>query len=123
MAGWIKHHAQGDNAEALQAPQVCLDLGDDRRGIDSTPLVAALALPADTLVAPLRVAWLPSDRKPSTPDRDCATWCSVTRAIPVPGAVAEFSRNAPERMHLLVGERRTTVANLRARFEPHAPDR
>ena len=61
LRGWIHHHAPAPTrARRLPAPQVCLDLGDDRRGIDSTPLVAALALPADTLVAPLRVAWLPS---------------------------------------------------------------
>ena len=55
---WIHQTTESGSAE-YQEPQVCLDMGDDRKGIDSAQLVMALALPAETLVAPLRVSWLP----------------------------------------------------------------
>ena len=56
---WIHHHTRSGSDE-FHAPQVSMDLGDDRGGIDSAQLVMALALPGDTLVTPLRVAWQPS---------------------------------------------------------------
>ena len=56
---WIHHH-RASGSEEFEAPQVCLELGDDRKTIDTAQLIVALALPPDTLVAPLRVAWLPS---------------------------------------------------------------
>ena len=56
LDGWIRHHAP----VGATPPQVCLDLGDDDRGLDSAPLVEALAQPDDTLVVPLRIAWVPS---------------------------------------------------------------
>ena len=56
---WIHHHTPSGKEE-FKTPHVCLDLGDYRKSFDSGQLVMALALPDDTLVAPLRVAWLPS---------------------------------------------------------------
>ena len=41
---WIHQHTHS-GSEEFQAPQVCLDLGEDRKGIDSGQLVMALALP------------------------------------------------------------------------------
>ena len=114
LAGWLKHYPQGNNAEG-PPPQICLDLGDDRRGIDSTPLVAALTLPPDTLVAPLRVAWLPSDADINSGPRLRDLVFGDPRH---PGARRgrTILKNAPERMHLLTGTP-DSVANLRARFE------
>ncbi|MEZ5502706.1 MAG: glycerol-3-phosphate 1-O-acyltransferase [Halioglobus sp.] len=113
LRGWIQHHAPADSPPA-QAPQVCLDLGDDRRGIDSSALVAALALPEDTLVAPLRVAWVPSAEDINSGPRLRDLVFGDPRH---PGAWRgrRILRNAPERMHLLAGEP-DSVANLRARF-------
>jgi len=113
LRGWIQHHAQGAD-KLLQASQVCLDLGDDRRGIDSTSLVMALVLPADTLVAPLRVAWLPSQEAINSGPRLRDLLFGDPRH---PGAWRgrRIVEKSPERMHLLMGEP-DTVANLRVRF-------
>jgi glycerol-3-phosphate O-acyltransferase len=114
LGGWLQHYPQGDTA-ADRTPQVCLDLGDDRRGIDSTPLIAALALPSETLVAPLRIAWLPSDADINSGPRLRDLVFGDPRH---PGARRgrAILKNAPERMHLLTGTP-DSVANLRARFE------
>mgnify|MGYP003669338440 CR=1 FL=1 len=64
LRGWIHHHGEG---EAIQVPQVELDLRNEQREIDSTPLVAALDLPDDTLVTPLRVTWMPSQEAINSP--------------------------------------------------------
>ncbi len=123
LRGWIQHHAQGagtptgaapTGARASPVPQVCLDLGDDRRGIDATPLVTALALPDDTLVAPLRVAWVPSQEAINSGPRIRDLVFGDPRH-PGAGRGRRILKNAPERMHLLTGEP-DTVANLRARF-------
>ena len=41
---WINEHCP-NVSEEFQAPQVILDLSEDRKGIDSSQLVMALALP------------------------------------------------------------------------------
>ena len=114
LEGWLQHYPQDDTAPS-RAPQVCLNLGDDRRGIDSMPLVAALALPPETLVAPLRIAWLPSDADINSGPRLRDLVFGDPRH---PGARRgrTILKNAPERMHLLTGTP-DSVANLRARFE------
>ena len=58
LRGWIQHHAQGGD-NTFTAQQICLDLGDDRRGIDTTPLVAALSV----ATAPRSALKRPSPRK------------------------------------------------------------
>ncbi len=113
LRGWVQHHApSGDNV--FNAPHVCLDLGDDRRGIDATPLVTALALPEDTLVAPLRVAWVPSQEAIHSGPRLRDLLFGDPRH-PKAWRGRKILKTAPERMHLLMGEP-DTVANLRARF-------
>ena len=57
LRNWIRHHNEGAIADI---PHVNLDLRDEQHGINSAPLVSALNVPADTLVIPLRVTWLPS---------------------------------------------------------------
>ncbi|HEY6131682.1 MAG TPA: glycerol-3-phosphate 1-O-acyltransferase [Halioglobus sp.] len=111
LRGWIAHHAPGDGAAAY-ASQVCLDLGDDH--IDSTPLLAALAVPEDTLVAPLRIAWLPSGEAIRSVPRLRDLIFGDPRH---PGAWRgrNILQQAPERMQLLSGEP-DSVTNLRARF-------
>jgi glycerol-3-phosphate O-acyltransferase len=113
LRGWIRHHAQADDT-LLRTPQVCLDLGNERQGIDATPLVNKLSLPADTLVAPLRVAWLPSQEAINSGPRIRDLVFGDPRH---PGAwrARRILQNSPERMHLVVGEP-DSVANLRARF-------
>ena len=60
LNGLLQHHLVGDQRVG-ELQQACLNLADNLEGIDSTPLFAAVELPPDTLVAPLRIAWLPSE--------------------------------------------------------------
>ena len=56
---WIDTHLEG--RDHIRRQQVALDLSDDRKGIDSSALVIHMELPESTLVAPLRIAWLPTE--------------------------------------------------------------
>ena len=113
---WIHHNTQSGSDE-FQAPQVCLDLGDDRKGIDSAQLVMALALPADTLVTPLRVAWLPSQEAINSGPRLRDLVFGDPRH-PSAGRGRKIIGQSPDRMHLISGTP-DSVANLRTRFEQH----
>jgi len=114
LGGWIRHHAPGD-ATAPPPPQVCLDLGDDGQGFDSAPLVAALALPDDTQVVPLRVAWVPSQADIDSGPR-LRDFLLGDPRHPSAARGKKILRTAPERMHLLQGTP-DSIGNLRARFE------
>ena len=113
---WIHHH-RASGSEEFEAPQVCLKLGDDRRAVDSDQLLIALALPADTLVAPLRVAWLPSQEDIDSGPRLRNLFFGDPRH---PGAsrARKIFHTSPERMRLIAGAP-DSVANLRQRFELH----
>ncbi len=113
---WIHHH-RASGSEEFDAPQVGLALGDDRKAIDSAQLVIALALPPDTLVAPLRVAWLPSAEDIDSGPRLRNLFFGDPRH---PGANRgrKILNESPQRMHLIAGTP-DSVANLRQRFEQH----
>ena len=113
---WIHHHGRS-GSEEFDAPQICLTLGDDRKAIDSAQLVIALALPADTLVAPLRVAWLPSAEDINSGPRLRNLVFGDPRH-PSARQARTILANEPERMHLIAGKP-DSVANLRNRFELH----
>jgi glycerol-3-phosphate O-acyltransferase len=113
---WIHHHTPS-GTEEFKTPQVCVDLGDDRRSFDSGQLVMALALPDDTLVAPLRVAWLPSADDINSGPRLRNLIFGDPRH-PSARRGRKILEQAPERMHLISGKP-DSVANLRARFEHH----
>ncbi len=113
---WIHHHMPSGSEEFL-APQICLNLADDRKAIDSGPLVMALALAEDTLITPLRVAWLPP--------QDTANHGPRLRNLifgdlrhPKPGKGKKILEKSPERMQLVSGTP-DSVANLQHRFERH----
>ena len=111
---WIDHHRQ----PASIAPRtVCIDLSDDHRSIDSVLLVSALTLPVDTMVAPLRVAWLPSQESIHSGPRLRDLIFGDPRH-PSPRRGRKILKTAPQRMHLLIGKP-DSVANLHARFELH----
>jgi len=111
---WIDHHRQ----PASIAPRtVCIDLSDDHRSIDSVLLVSALTLPVDTMVAPLRVAWLPSQESIHSGPRLRDLIFGDPRH-PSPRRGRKILKTAPQRMHLLSGKP-DSVANLHARFELH----
>ncbi len=113
---WIHHHRQSGSDE-FHAPQVTLDLGDDRKGIDSAPLVMSLALSPNTLIAPLRVAWLPSTEAINSGPRLRDLVFGDPRH-PSARRGRNILNNAPQRMHLISGAP-DTVDNLRSRFEQH----
>ncbi len=113
---WIHHHTRSGSDE-FRAPQVCVDLGDDRGELDSAPLVMALALPGETLVAPLRVAWQPPEEEiHSGPRLRDLVFGDPRRPSARRGR--KIFAGSPERMHLLAGLP-DTVDNLRRRFEYH----
>jgi glycerol-3-phosphate O-acyltransferase len=110
LDGWIRHHAR---EHGIAATQVRLDLSDDR-AIDTSSLLTALALPDTTVVAPLRMAWIPSRKDLESGPRlrdlifDDPRRPSVSRG-------RKILRKSPERAHLLTGEP-DSIANLRIRF-------
>ena len=114
LKGWIESHKQHRGAAAKT---VCIDLRDDHRSIDSALLVKALALPVDAVVAPLRIAWLPSQESIHSGPRLRDLIFGDPRH-PSPRRGRKILRTAPQRMHLLSGKP-DSVANLRARFELH----
>ena len=114
LKGWIEHHRQPEGA-AVQT--VCVDLRDDHRSLDSALLVTALALPADTVVAPVRIAWLPSQESIYSGPRLRDLIFGDPRH-PNPRRGRKILKTAPQRMHLLSGKP-DSVANLQARFELH----
>jgi glycerol-3-phosphate O-acyltransferase len=113
LKGWIESHKQHGAA----AKTVCIDLRDDHRSIDSALLVKALALPVDAVVAPLRIAWLPSQESIHSGPRLRDLIFGDPRH-PSPRRGRKILRTAPQRMHLLSGKP-DSVTNLYARFELH----
>ncbi|KAA1189528.1 glycerol-3-phosphate 1-O-acyltransferase [Pseudohalioglobus sediminis] len=114
LRGWIQHHASADN-QAFDAPQVSINLKDERTGFDSGQLVMSLALPADTLVVPLRMVWTPSEEGAVTLGRLRHLVTGDPRK-PSARRGRKILEEAPDRVHLLVGKP-DTVDNLRHRFE------
>ncbi len=113
---WIHHHTASGSDE-FRAPQVSVDLGDDRGGIDSAQLVMSLALPDDTLVVPLRVAWQPPAEAINSGPRVRDLVFGDPRH-PNARRARKILEQSPERMHLVAGLP-DTVSNLRQRFEQH----
>lgn len=111
---WIEHHNTGES-NSLSHQQLVVSLDDDHKGIDSTALLNVLGKSSKPIIAPLRVAWIPSqesiDAGPSIrnlifgdPRRP-----SARRGRRI---LDEF----PQRMHLIAGEP-DTEENLYERFE------
>lgn len=113
LRDWVQHHAAASD-NAFEAPQVSIDLKDERTGLDSGQLVMSLALPESTLIAPLRVVWTP-------PENDAALG-RLTHLVtgdprkPSSRQARKIIAQAPERIHLVAGKP-DTMANLKQRFE------
>jgi glycerol-3-phosphate O-acyltransferase len=116
LRGWVQHHANADN-RAFEAPQVCIDLKDERTGFDSGQLVMSLALPDSTLIVPLRIVWTPSEEGAMTLGRLRHLITGDPRK-PSPRRGKKILNTAPDRVHLMVGKP-DTMANLKQRFEAH----
>ncbi|MEM1113544.1 MAG: glycerol-3-phosphate 1-O-acyltransferase [Pseudomonadota bacterium] len=107
---WIEQHASGRECQ-----QVHLDLSDDRKGIDTTELVKTLTLPPETLFAPLRVAWMPSEDVINSGPRVRDLILGDARH-PGEHAGRKVLEKDPQRVHLITGKP-DSLANLRARYE------
>jgi glycerol-3-phosphate O-acyltransferase len=114
LKGWVHHHCPS-GSEEFHAPQVSINLSEDRKGIDSSQLLMALALPDDTLVAPLRVAWVPS-REQIDAGPQLRNLILGDPRHPKAGRARKILAREPERMHLVAGQP-DSVENLRRRFE------
>ncbi len=116
LRGWIQHHGSTEN-QAFDAPQVCIDLKDEKTGFDSGQLVMSLALPPDTLVSPLRVAWASIDDDSKTRGRLRSLILGDPRK-PSSRRARKLLAEQPENARLMAGAP-DTVANLRERFAAH----
>ena len=95
---WIDQH----RPEGREADIVHISLGDDRKPLEITPLSNALGAGDDRLVAPLRVAWTPSDSAYAAGPRLLDLLQGPERR---PGVVRArwILRRYPERVHLVRG--------------------
>lgn len=114
LRGWVQHFVDQEN-KSFEAPLVCIDLKDERTGFDSGQLVMSLALPADTIIAPLRVVWTPAENDTITLGRLRHLITGDPRK-PSNRRGKRITEQYPERVHLVAGKP-DTMANLRQRFE------
>ena len=98
LVDWIETH----RPPGAEAKVVHLSLGDDRKPLEVTPLLNAIASGSDTLVAPLRVAWTPSDRAYAAGPRLIDLLQGPERR-PGPLRARYLLRRHPERVHLVRG--------------------
>ncbi|MEK9542562.1 MAG: 1-acyl-sn-glycerol-3-phosphate acyltransferase [Luminiphilus sp.] len=98
LVDWIEAH----RPPGAEAKVVHLSLGDDRKPLEVTPLLNAIASGSNTLVAPLRVAWTPSDRAYAAGPRLIDLLQGPERR-PGPLRARYILRRHPERVHLVRG--------------------
>jgi len=107
---WIDHNS----AEGLSAEQVVVSLDDDRKGIDSSALQSSLDSAGDAIIAPLRIAWVPSQESiDSGPSVRNLVFGDERR--PSGRRARRILEKFPERLHFIAGEP-DTKANLHERF-------
>ena len=98
LVDWIEAH----RPPGAEAKVVHLSLGDDRKPLEVTPLLNAIASGSDTLVAPLRVAWTPSDRAYAAGPRLIDLLQGPERR-PGPLRARYILKRYPGRVHLVKG--------------------
>ncbi len=110
LLDWIEAH----RPEGVDAQIVYVSLEDDRKPLEVAPLLSALTPHADILVAPLRVAWTPSDRAYAAGPRLIDLMQGPERR---PGSLrARYTlQRHPERVHLIKGSPDGTLT-MAARF-------
>lgn len=108
---WIEEHK---NDESGQTTSISIDLGDDTKPIDTVELSTRLSLPPETVIAPLRVAWLHAQAEENASPRFRHLLLGDPRR-PSPRRARHILEKTPERMHLVRGAP-DTLANLRERF-------
>jgi glycerol-3-phosphate O-acyltransferase len=109
---WVTQHAKNESrAHRL----VTVNLADDRDGIDSVPLVTELAAEDTTIVAPLRITWLPNEEVINSGPR-LRDFLFGDPRRPNAKRGKEILSKSPSRMHLIVGQP-DSLANLRGRYQ------
>ena len=107
---WIAHQPPAQST----SEQIVVALGDDRKGINSTFLEAALSTTDDAVVAPLRIAWLPPESVINSGPR-LRDFIFGDPRRPNAGRGRKILAQSPDRMHLIVGKPDSLI-NLRSRF-------
>ncbi|MEP4486490.1 MAG: glycerol-3-phosphate 1-O-acyltransferase [Halioglobus sp.] len=108
---WVGQH----QPESADKPVIaCMDLGDDSKGIDTTELLKRIELPADTVVAPLGITWLPNEEAINSGPR-LRDFLMGDPRRPSPKRGQTIIDRAPSRFHLLVGEP-DSLENLQGRY-------
>ncbi len=113
LRGWLAHHDSGN----VPAPQVSIDLKDERTGFHSGHLALALDLPPKSLVVPLRVNWQAADETTSGIGMLMQLVLGDPRR-PTARRARRILEHHPERIRLVVGQP-DSIANLRHRFASH----
>ncbi len=108
---WVEHHSPAN----VSAEQLVVSLDDDRKTIDSSALQIALESTDRAVIAPLRVAWVPSQESlDSGPSIRNLIFGDERRPSARRGR--KILKEFPERLHLITGKPDTKV-NLHERFE------
>ncbi len=110
LENWIAYHPAVD----VTSEQIVIALGDDRKGIDSAFLRAALSTADTAIVAPLRIAWLPPEEVINSGPR-LRDFLFGDPRRPNAKRGRKISEETPDRMHLIVGKP-GTIVELRSRF-------
>ncbi len=111
LSEWINQH----RPDSQPPPRiVAINLSDDTRGIDASPLLAALNLADKTLLVPLRIAWRRASQELSSRPRIRDLLLGDPRR-PKPGKARRLAAEEPERVYLLAGLPATLV-DLQQRF-------
>ncbi|MBE9540076.1 MAG: glycerol-3-phosphate 1-O-acyltransferase [Proteobacteria bacterium] len=107
---WIEQH----RPEGISAEQLVVSLADDTKTIDSSALQTALTSSQCAVIAPLRVAWIPSQESiDSGPSIRHLIFGDERRPSARRGR--KILKNFPERLHLIEGKP-DTRENLKTRF-------
>jgi glycerol-3-phosphate O-acyltransferase len=111
---WIERHSR-DNPDQPAAEQLIVSLSDDRKGIDSSALKGRLNVSENAIIAPLRIAWTPSQESiDSGPSVRNLLFGDQRRPSARRGR--KISQQHPDRLHLISGQP-DSRANLLQRFK------
>jgi glycerol-3-phosphate O-acyltransferase len=111
---WIERHSP-DNPDQPAAEQLIVSLSDDRKGIDSSALKGRLNVSENAIIAPLRIAWTPSQESiDSGPSVRNLLFGDQRRPSARRGR--KISQQHPDRLHLISGQP-DSRANLLQRFK------
>ena len=111
---WIERHSS-ENPDQPHAEKLIVSLNDDRKGIDSSALQDQLDTSENAIIAPLRIAWTPSQESiDSGPSIRNLLFGDPRRPSARRGR--KILHEHPDRLHLISGQPDSRV-NLLQRFK------